>query len=146
MNKRFFFKTVFWFCRNIFAVFMKWNVHETYAASCLLKNKNVQSFCDFIFCKTDDFIESLVESPQRIQSIIEICAWAVFFDDVLSFVKLFLNISSISPLKLLRTANESKFETFVNTTFMNFQHLAHKSISDSAVDTVKNVVFESLKF
>ena len=71
INVFFFFKTVFWFCRNIFAVFMKWNVHETYAASYLLKNKNVQSFCNFIFFKIDDFIKSFVKNSQKIQSIIE---------------------------------------------------------------------------
>ena len=52
---------------------MKWNVYETYTNSCLSKNKNVQSFRNFVFFKTDDFIESFVENPQEIQSVIEIC-------------------------------------------------------------------------
>ena len=69
----------------------------------------------------------------------------MFFNDVLLFVKLLLNISSISLSELLRITNESGFKTFVNTTFMNIQHSAHKPISDSTTDTVNSVVFEKFE-
>ena len=64
----------------------------------------------------------------------------MFFNNGLLFVKLFFNISSISFLKLFRIINESEFETFINTTFMNCQHSAHKSILNSIIDIIKNVV------
>ena len=108
------------------------------------KIKMCHHFVIFFF-NTDEFIKPLVESSQKIQSIFEICVWTVFFDNVLSFVKLFFDISLISFLKFFRIVNWSELKTIINTTFMNCQHSAHKSISDSIVDIVNTVVFEKFK-